>query len=149
MNDKKVPFLDLVSVHRELEEELVGIFKAALDTAGFIGGPMVQEFERDFAEFCESQFCVGVGSGTDAVRFALIAAGVRPGDTVVTVPLTFIATREAISQTGARPEFVDIDERTYTMDPVKLRQYLETKCTWNSKLKRAFHKGTGHPVTAG
>src|SRR5574341_1597802 len=99
MNDRKVPFLDLVTVHRELREELVGIFKDALDTAGFIGGPMVQKFERDFAEFCESRFCVGVGSGTDALRFALIAAGVRRGDTVVPVPLTFIATREAISQT--------------------------------------------------
>src|SRR5215831_336429 len=125
MNDMKVPFLDLVTVHRELQDELVGIFKSVLGTAGFIGGPMVQEFERDFGEFCESRFCVGVGSGTDALRFALIAAGVCPGDTVVTVPLTFIATTEAISQAGARPDFVDIDQRTYTMDSEKLRTYLE------------------------
>ena len=72
--------------------------------------------------------CVGVGSGTDAVRFALIAAGVRPGESVITVPNTFIATTEAISQAGALPEFVDIDERTYNIDPEKLREYLETKC---------------------
>ncbi len=71
---------------------------------------MVGDFEREFAEFCASRFCVGMGSGTDALRLALIAAGVRPGDTVVTVPHTFIATTEAISQAGARPEFVDIDE---------------------------------------
>src|SRR5215831_15836208 len=148
MNDMKVPFLDLVTVHRELQEELVGIFKAALGTAGFIGGPMVQEFEQDFAEFCESRFCVGVGSGTDALRFALIAAGIRQGDIAVTVPNTFIATTEAISQAGARPDFVDIDERTYTMDPEELRQYLKTKCTWVSKEKRAFNKGSGRPVTA-
>ena len=69
------------------------------------------------------------GSGTDALRLALVAAGVQPGDTVVTVPLTFIATTEAISQAGARPDFVDIDEQTYTLDPEKLRAYLETRCT--------------------
>jgi len=115
MSGDRIPFLDLVTVHRELEGELLSVFKTALDTAGFIGGPTVQEFELDFAEFCESRFCVGMASGTDALRLALIAAGVRPGDTVVTVPLTFIATTEAISQAGARPDFVDIDERTYTM----------------------------------
>ncbi len=144
----KIPFLDLVTVHRELQDEFVDILKTALNTAGFIGGPMVQGFEQDFAQFCESRFCVGVASGTDALRFALIAAGVRSGDIVITVPNTFIATTEAISQAGARPDFVDIDERTYTMDPAKLRQYFETKCTWDTKSKRAFHKETGYPVTA-
>ena len=148
MSDEKVPFLDLVTVHRGLQDEFVDILKTALSTAGFIGGPMVQGFEQDFAQFCESRLCVGVGSGTDALRFALMAAGIRSGDIVVTVPNTFIATTEAISQAGARPDFVDIDERTYTMDPAKLRQYLETQCTWDSKMKRALHKGTGNPVTA-
>jgi len=148
MSDEKVPFLDLVTVHRELRDEFVDILRTALSTAGFIGGPMVQGFEEDFAKFCESRFCVGVGSGTDALRFALIAAGIRSGDIVVTVPNTFIATTEAISQAGARCDFVDIDERTYSMDPGKLRQYLETECSWESGAKRAFHKRTGHPVTA-
>ena len=148
MSDEKIPFLDLVTVHRGLQDEFVEILKTALNSAGFIGGPMVQSFEQDFARFCESRCCIGVGSGTDALRFALIAAGIRSGDVVVTVPNTFIATTEAISQAGARPDFVDIDERTYTMDPAKLRQYLETKCTWDSKVNRAFHKGTGNPVTA-
>jgi len=137
-----------VTVHRGLQEEFVEILKTALNTAGFIGGPMVQGFEEDFAQFCESRFCIGVGSGTDALRFALIAGGIRSGDIVVTVPNTFIATTEAISQAGARPDFVDVDERTYTMDPAKLRQYLESKCTWDQTVKRAFHKETGNPVTA-
>ena len=148
MSDEKVPFLDLVTVHRGLQDEFVDILKTALSTAGFIGGPMVQGFEQDFGQFCESRFCVGVGSGTDALRFALIAAGIHSGDIVVTVPNTFIATTEAISQAGARPDFVDIDERTYNMDPGKLRQYLEKECSWDSGAKRAFHKRTGHPVTA-
>src|SRR5215831_20980325 len=144
----KVPFLNLVTVHQELQEELVEIFKAVLGTAGFIGGPMVQEFEQDFAEFCEARCCVGVGSGTDALRFALIAAGVRPGDTVVTVPLTFIATTEAISQAGARLAFVDIDEGTYTVDPQKLRRYLEDACMRDLETNQIRNKRTGSPVTA-
>jgi len=96
-------FWILVGVHEELEKELVAVFQKALKTAGFIGGPMVEEFERSFAEFCGTRFAIGVNSGTDALRFALIAAGVREGDAVVTVANTFIATTEAISQAGARP----------------------------------------------
>src|SRR4029077_12836517 len=111
-----------------MEEELVSVFRKALKSAGFIGGPMVEQFEKEFAQFCETEHCVGVGNSTDALRFALIAAGVQPGNTVVTVPNTFIATTEAISQAGARPDFVDIDERTYNMDVRRLREYFETQC---------------------
>jgi dTDP-4-amino-4,6-dideoxygalactose transaminase len=128
MSVNNIPFLDLVTPHVELESELTAVFQKALRTAGFIGGPMVEEFERAFAAFCGTQHAVGVGSGTDAVRFALMAASVRSGEVVITVPSTFIATTEAISQAGAIPEFVDIDERTYNMDPENLRQYLETQC---------------------
>jgi dTDP-4-amino-4,6-dideoxygalactose transaminase len=142
----KIPFLDLITPHRELEEELVAVFRNALETAGFIGGPMVEDFEEDFAQFCDVEYCVGVGSGTDALRFALIAAGVSPGDTVVTVPNTFIATAEAISQAGARPDFVDIDERTYTIDPRKLQQYLETRCYIDRATERLFNKKTRRPI---
>ena len=142
----KIPFLDLITPHRELEEELVAVFRNALETAGFIGGPMVEDFEEDFAQFCDVEYCVGVGSGTDALRFALIAAGVSPGDTVVTVPNTFIATTEAISQAGARPDFVDIDERTYTMDPMKLQEYLETQCYFDRVTEKLFNKKTRRPI---
>ena len=124
-----IPFLDLVTPHAELKEELCEVFDTALDTAGFIGGPMVQGFEQDFAKFCDAEHCVGVGSGTDALRFALDRRGHRGRATSsITVPNTFIATTEAISQAGARPAFVDIDERTYNIDPEKLREYLETAC---------------------
>src|SRR5438445_514606 len=144
----KVPFIDLVPPHLELEEGLVSVFRSALKTAGFVGGRMVEDFERDFARFCGVQYCVGVGSGTDALRFAVIVAGVQPGDTVVTVPNTFIATTEAISQAGARPDFVDIDERTYAMDPEKLRIYLESECRPDHKTGHVVSKRTGSPVTA-
>ncbi len=146
--NSKIPFVDLVTPHQELQEELVNVFKTALATAGFVGGPMVEGFEREFALSCDAEHCVGVGSGTDAVRFALTAAGVNPGDIVLTVPLTFIATTEAISQTGARPDFVDIDARTYTMDPEKLHQYLQTQCAFDPANGRLLHRTLGKPVTA-
>src|ERR1035437_5083581 len=143
----KTPFLDLVILHEELKEELSSVFKRALETAGFIGGPMVEEFERDFAAYCTTQHCVGVGSGTDALRFALIAAGIGPGAIVLTVPNTFIATTEAISQAGARPDFVDIDERTYNMDPSKLTEYLEMQCFVDAS-GDLIHRKLGMPVKA-
>ena len=123
-----IPFLDLVTLHTELEKEILEVVRKALSTAGFVGGHEVEQFETEFGRYCHTRYCVGVSSGTDALRFALIATGVRPGDVVVTVPNTFIATSEAISQAGALPEFVDIDERTYNLDPEKLREYLETQC---------------------
>jgi dTDP-4-amino-4,6-dideoxygalactose transaminase len=144
----KISFLDLVTPHRELEAELFAVFKNVLATAGFIGGPMVEGFERDFAKFCDSKHCVGVNSGTDALRFALTATGVHSGDIVLTVPNTFIATTEAISQAGAQPDFVDIDARTYCMDPVKLREYIEKKCTIDPKTGRPVHKQFKKPVSA-
>jgi dTDP-4-amino-4,6-dideoxygalactose transaminase len=146
--NRKIPFVDLVTLHEELESELLEVCKRILETAGFIGGPEVEGFEREFAEFCDAKYCVGVNSGTDALRFALMAAGIGAGDIVVTVPHTFIATTEAISQSGAQPEFVDIDGHTFTMDPVKLREYLETRCVLDPGSGRYVHKTLGKPVTA-
>jgi dTDP-4-amino-4,6-dideoxygalactose transaminase len=145
-NDK-IPLLDLVIPHLELEEDLLAVFRKLLQTAGFVGGPMVEAFEREFAQFCGAEHCVGVGNGTDALRLALVAAGVQPGDTVVTVPNTFMATTEAISQAGARPDFVDVDERTYNMDARTLHEYLETRCCldWTGKL---LNRKTRSRVTA-
>ena len=148
MDNGRIPFVDLLTPHRELEGELVNVFKNALGTAGFIGGPVVEGFESDFAQFCETRFCVGVNSGTDALRFALIAVGVRPGDIVLTVPLTFIATTEAITQAGARAEFVDVDPRTYTMDPGQLRKYLDTQCILDRETGQMIHRKFRRPVTA-
>ena len=147
MSNNHVPFLDLVTPHVELEQELTNVFHQALRTAGFIGGPMVAEFETAFAKACETQHSVAVSSGTDALRFAIMAAGVRSGDVVLTVPHTFIATTEAIVQAGALPEFVDIDERTYNLDPAELRAYLETQCLANDSGRRVS-KRSGQPVTA-
>jgi dTDP-4-amino-4,6-dideoxygalactose transaminase len=148
MSDSQIPFLDLIAPHRELKDELSSVFVQALETAAFIGGPMVKGFERDFAAFCDAEHCVGVGSGTDAVRFALIAAGVKKDAIVITVPNTFIATTEAITQAGARPDFVDIDERTYNMDPEKLREYLEVQCYVDQASGEVINRKLGRPVAA-
>jgi dTDP-4-amino-4,6-dideoxygalactose transaminase len=146
--DKSIPFVDLVMLHKELVPELVEVCKRAIESAGFIGGPEVDGFEKEFAAFCDVKYCVGVNSGTDALRFALIAAEIQPGDIVLTVPNTFFATTEAISQAGATPDFVDIDSRTFNMDPEKLERYMETQCVLDSATGRYVHKVMGNPVTA-
>jgi dTDP-4-amino-4,6-dideoxygalactose transaminase len=145
--NRNVSFLDLAGVHQQLESELVAVFQKAIRSAGFIGGPMVEEFETQFAKFCDAKYCVGVNSGTDALRFALMAAGVGNGEIVVTVPNTFIATTEAISQAGAHPDFVDVDPKSYNMDPGKLRQYLEEKCASDAN-GRMIHRRLNKAVTA-
>jgi dTDP-4-amino-4,6-dideoxygalactose transaminase len=143
----RIPFLDLVTPHAELEPELTEVFRRALSTAAFIGGPMVEEFERAFADFCEVKHSIAISSGTDALRFAIMTCGVRPGDVVVTVPHTFIATTEAISQAGAVPEFVDIDERTYNMSAERLQHFLEEQCT-RDKSGKLISRRSHRPVTA-
>jgi dTDP-4-amino-4,6-dideoxygalactose transaminase len=147
-NPTKVPFLDLVTPHKELEEELLAVVKKAFSNAGFIGGPMVEEFEREFARFCDAKYCVGVNSGTDALRFAFMASGIEPGDIVITVPHTFIATTEAISQAGGQIRFVDIHEQTYTLDPEKLREYIDKYCQFDAKSGRLIERGSKRRLAA-
>jgi len=142
-----VPFLDLVTPHLEMENVLVSVFRRALHTAAFVGGGMVEEFERDFAAFCNVDYAVAVSSGTDALRFAIIAAGVRPGDVVITVPNTFMATTEAITQARATIAFVDIDENTYNLSSDMLRKYLEEECRLDAA-GRLVSVRSGGPVTA-
>jgi dTDP-4-amino-4,6-dideoxygalactose transaminase len=123
----QVPFLDLKAQYKQIEHEVVPMVKEAMATGAFIGGTQVACFEEEFAEFCETKFCIGVGSGTDALRFALQACGLGRGDVVVTVPNTFIATTEAISQVGATPVFVDVDHHAYNMDVRKLNYLLSSR----------------------
>jgi dTDP-4-amino-4,6-dideoxygalactose transaminase len=142
-----VPFLDLVTPHIEEEAAFIEVLRDSLRTGRFIGGPMVEGFEQQFAAFCNTKYCVGVGSGTDALRFALIAAGVRTHDIVITVPNTFIATTEAISQAGALPMFVDIEPRTYNMDPERLREFLAVHCETAEETGETIHRETGCRVS--
>lgn len=124
----KIPFTDLRAMHDEVREEIEARWRLLVDGSAFVGGPAVQEFEQAFAKYCEVPYAVGVGSGTDALRVALQAVGVQPGDLVLTVPNTFIATVEAITQAGASPLFVDVQPDIYTMDAVLAGRYLEREC---------------------
>jgi len=121
----KVPFLDLKAQYKSIKDEINDAIGQVLESCAFAGGPFVEKFEKNFAEFCQCEYCVGVGSGTEALWLSLLALGIGPGDEVVTVSNTFIATAEAISFTGASPVFVDIEEETYNMDPQKLEDYLK------------------------
>ena len=125
----RVPFLDLNSAHAPLRGEIRAAIEEVIDRGVFAGGPFVEDFEKDFAAYCGVRHAIGVGSGTDALWLALLALGVGPGDEVLTVPNTFMATAEAITYCGAKPVFVDVDERTYTMDPAAL----ETAITARTK----------------
>lgn len=117
MNKTSVPFLNLRAQHDPLRAEIMSSIEEVIDGNAFAGGPFVAKFEEEFAAFCDTRHAIGLGSGTEALWLALLAMGVGPGDEVITVPATFMATAEAITYCGAKPVFVDIDERTYTMAP--------------------------------
>ncbi|MES2693310.1 MAG: DegT/DnrJ/EryC1/StrS family aminotransferase, partial [Verrucomicrobiota bacterium] len=122
MNKTSVPFLNLRAQHDPLRPEIMSVIQDVIDNNAFAGGPFVARFEEEFASFCGTRHCVALGSGTEALWLALLALGVGPGDEVITVPATFMATAEAITYCGAKPVFVDIDEQTYTMDPAALER---------------------------
>jgi dTDP-4-amino-4,6-dideoxygalactose transaminase len=123
----KVPFLDLKAQHAPLRREIDHAIGQVIDEAAFAGGPFVVQFEADFAAYCNCPYAIAVGSGTDALWLSLLALGVGPGDEVITVANSFMATAEAISYCGARPVFVDVDERSYTMDPAALTKALTAR----------------------
>jgi dTDP-4-amino-4,6-dideoxygalactose transaminase len=120
MSPAKVPFLDLKEHHQLIRAEIMAAMSEVIDANAFAGGPFVTRFEEAYATFCEVPFCIGVGNGTDSLWFSLLALGIGAGDEVITVPMTFMATAEAITYAGAKPVFVDIDARTYTMDVTRL-----------------------------
>jgi len=120
----RIEFNDLKPQHRELRREIQAAVEQVMDDGWFILGKQGESFEREFADYCGVAHCVGVGSGTEAIHLALVACGVQPGDDVVTVSLTAVPTASAISFAGARPVFVDVDPRTFTMDPARLESAL-------------------------
>ena len=112
-----VPYLDLKSQYAAIKDEIHAAIGEVMEKTAFAGGPFVARFEQEFARFCNCKHAMGVGNGTDALWLSLLALGIGPGDEVITVPDTFIATAEAITYCGAKPVFVDVEEKTYNMDP--------------------------------
>jgi len=123
----EVPFLDLKAQSRALKSEFLALWEEIVEEAQFIGGKHVTGLEKEFAESCGVEHCVAINSGTDGLRFTLLALDLRAGDEVITVPNTFIATTEAITQAGGRIVFVDIDPGTYNMDPRKIEAAITDK----------------------
>ena len=115
-----IPFVDLPAQFRALKPEIDAAVGKVFENAQFILGPAVDAFERDFATFCQTSEAIGVNSGTSALHLSLLAAGVGPGDEVITVPFTFVATVAAIEYAGAKPVLVDVEREFLTMDPAKL-----------------------------
>ncbi len=122
----KIKFVDLAGQNLEISERVAAEMDAVHSATSYVGGHQVESFEREFAEFLGVKRVVAVANGTDALRIALLALGVGPGDEVITVPMTFIATAASIVQTGARPRFVDIDPATGNMSLPALRSFLES-----------------------
>lgn len=115
-------FLDLKSQYKSIKKEIDAVVKRVLDSAVFIGGPEVENLEKEIAGFCGTKFAIGVNSGTDALFLSLKALDINKGDEVITTPFTFIATAGVIANTGARPVFVDINSETFNIDPSKIEK---------------------------
>lgn len=123
----KVPFLDLKAQYESIQDEINAAMQEVIQRTAFAGGPFVERFESEFASFCQTSFAIGCGSGTSALYLALHGLGIGQGDEVITAANTFIATAEAISACGAKPVFVDVDEQTYTMSPVRFEEAITPK----------------------
>ena len=115
-----IPFVDLKQQHLALKDELLAAVERVFESTQFVLGTEVAAFEEEFAAYSGTAYGIAVNTGTSALHLALLAAGVGPGDEVITVPMTFVATAAAICYTGAKPVFVDVDPVTYTMDPSKI-----------------------------
>jgi len=132
----KIKFLDLTFQYKSIKKEIDAAIKRVLESGHFIGGEEVENFEKEIAKFCGIRYAIGVNSGTDALFLSLKALGVGPRDEVITTPFTFIATAEVIANCGAKPVFVDIDPKTFNIDPRKIEEYLKSNIQYpKSKTK--------------
>jgi dTDP-4-amino-4,6-dideoxygalactose transaminase len=118
---EKIKFVDLKAQYIQIKDEMDKAIKDVIDNTAFIMGKNVSEFEKEFSEFCKSKYCIGVSNGTTALLIALKSAGIGEGDEVITSPNTFIATTEVITLCGAKIKFVDVDPKTYNLDPAKIK----------------------------
>ncbi len=123
----KIPILDLTAQYKSIKKEIDAAIKRVVDSQHFILGPEVEKFEEEVAKYCNTKYAVGVASGTDALILSLRALGIGDGDEVITTPFTFFATAESISVVGAKPVFVDIDPKTYCIDPALIEEKITKK----------------------
>ncbi len=143
----KVPFVDLRSMHEEVRPDIEAAFKDIFDRSSFVGGSHVDTFEKNFATFCGVRQAVACASGTDAVKLALMAAGVRAGEAVLLPSHTFIATAEAVTMIGAYPIFIEVEAGTYHLSPGALEEYLLDRCHLGPD-GHLVDGNSGRPITA-
>jgi dTDP-4-amino-4,6-dideoxygalactose transaminase len=141
MADIKVPYLDLKAQYRSIKSEIDEAIARVLESCQFVLGPEVAAFENEFAAYCGTTDCIAVNSGTSALHLALLAAGVGPGDEVITVPFTFVASVATILYTGAKPVLVDIEPRTFNMNPAAIQAAISPR----TKAMMPVHL-YGHPA---
>lgn len=123
----KIPFVDLAPMHNEIRSKMVTAFEDVYDENWFIGGKHCVSFEQNFARYCETAFCIGCGNGLDALHMILLAAGIGAGDEVIVPAQTFIASALAVTYTGAKPVFVDIEADYYALDPARIETAITPK----------------------
>ena len=123
----RIPMTDLTEQYSLLKVEIDDAIRRVIESGRFILGSEVEAFESEIAAYCGVKYAIGVASGTDALILSLMACGVKPGDEVITSPFTFIATAEAITHCGAIPVFVDIDYKTYNIDPREIEAKITDK----------------------
>ena len=141
----KVPFLDLKRQYETIRHQVLASIGSVCDNQSFILGKEVEALENEIADYAGARHAVGVASGSDAILLSLMALDLRQGDGVITTPFTFFATAGSISRLGCKPFFVDIDPRTYNMDPDHLRGFLKTRCMSDER-GQLHHRHTGIPI---
>ena len=130
-----VPFIDLKVQYQKIKEEVKSRFDKIFNSCHFVLGPEVEEFEKNFAKFCGAKYCIACNSGTSALHLAFLSSSIKPGDEIILPSHTFIASAEAVSYCQARPVFVDVDPKTYLLNPKEI----ESKVTKNTKAVLAVH----------
>lgn len=143
----KVPFLDLKRQYETIRQEALDTVHAVIESQNFILGPEVKKLEKEIADYCGVTSAVGVASGSDAILLSIMALDLKPGEGIITTPFTFFATAGSISRLGCVPFFVDIDSKTFNMDPEKLRMFLETQCDVNTR-GHLLHRQKNVPIRA-
>ena len=144
----QVPLCDLIRQMQALKPELMAAVERVLASGRYILGPEVKAFEQEVAGYCDVKHAIGVASGTDALLLSLKAAGIGPGDQVITTPFTFFATAGAIVNAGAQPVFVDIEPDTYNIDPVQLAEVVHDLAKGEDAARRWLYRVDRNPQSA-
>ena len=144
----KVSQLDLTTQYHSIKEEINSAITAILESGIVINGDNVKKIENSLAAYSGTKYGIGVANGSDAIFIALKALGISPGDGVISPPFTFFATVGSIVRAGATSIFVDIDSQTYNLDPIKLQEFINTSCNFNSKINQLIDRRTGKSIKA-